>query len=166
MCECFNKIGETAGDGLSRPGLHNHMDEMVQTAWRDRSVHGDDRSQSFHSRPHTAHPTLADGDVVKTIDKHKSRLICWIQGPKKAGTNIHRYCLLTITADGAIDFPGCHRLARSDQLSRRAVACARSGRPLRGSAEEELRRCQEYIVTKLESIYVEFGKEKAGARLP
>jgi hypothetical protein len=32
MCECFNKIGETAGEMGFKAGLHNHMDEMVQTA--------------------------------------------------------------------------------------------------------------------------------------
>ena len=30
MCQCFNRIGETAGEMGFKAGLHNHLDEMVE----------------------------------------------------------------------------------------------------------------------------------------
>src|SRR5437899_396670 len=71
MCDSFNKIGETAGEMGFRAGLHNHMDEMVQTAEEiDRCMAMTD-PKLFYFSPDTAHLLLADCDVVKTIEKHK-----------------------------------------------------------------------------------------------
>src|SRR5258707_5181920 len=71
MCDCFNKIGETACEMGFKAGLHNHMDEMVQTAEEiDRCMAMTD-PKLFHFSPDVAHPYLPDSAVLKTMAKHK-----------------------------------------------------------------------------------------------
>jgi sugar phosphate isomerase/epimerase len=150
MCDCFNKIGEAAGEMGFKAGLHNHMDEMVQTADEiDRCMAMTD-PKLFHFSPDTAHLYLADCDVVKTLEKYKSRLMLLdYKDAKKVGTkiteNVFDY------GDGVIDFPGCHRVLKS--IGFKGWLCndldvARQG------PRKSYERCQEYIVTTLERIYV------------
>jgi len=59
MCDCFNQIGELAGGMGFQAGLHNHMDEMVQTAEEiDRCMAMTD-PKLFHFSPDVAHLWLA-----------------------------------------------------------------------------------------------------------
>jgi sugar phosphate isomerase/epimerase len=150
MCECFNAIGETAGEMGFRAGLHNHMGQIVQTQDEvDRCMAMTD-PKLFSFSPDTAHLYLADCDVVKTIDKHKSRLMLL---DYKDARKISDKLLDNIfdLGDGAVDFPGCHRVLKS--IGFQGWLCvdldvARKGP--RASYE----RCQQYVVDKLESIYV------------
>ncbi|HXA49316.1 MAG TPA: TIM barrel protein [Candidatus Acidoferrum sp.] len=150
MCDCFNKIGETAGEMGFKAGLHNHMDEMVQTADEiDRCMAMTD-PKLFHFSPDVAHLYLADCDVVKTIDKHKSRLMLLdYKDAKKVGTKITENVF--DFGDGAVDFPGCHRVLKS--INFKGWLCADLD-VAREGPRKSYERCQEYIVTKLESIYV------------
>jgi len=150
MCECFNRIGEAAGEMGFKAGLHNHMDEMVQTADEiDRCMALTD-PKLFHFSPDTAHLYLADCDVVKTLEKHKSRLMLLdYKDARKVGTKITENVF--DFGDGVIDFPGCHRVLKS--ISFKGWLCvdldvARQGP--RASYE----RCGAYVVDKLEPIYV------------
>lgn len=150
MCGCFNQIGEAAKEMGFRAGLHNHMGEMVQTADEiDRCMAMTDPGL-FYFSPDTAHLYLADCDVVQTLDKHKSRLMLLdYKDAKKVGTKITENVF--DLGDGAVDFPGCHRVLKS--INFKGWLCvdldvARNGP--RASYE----RCRNYVVTKLDPIYV------------
>uniref|UniRef100_Q01SB3 Xylose isomerase domain protein TIM barrel n=1 Tax=Solibacter usitatus (strain Ellin6076) TaxID=234267 RepID=Q01SB3_SOLUE len=150
MCECFNAIGEAANEMGFRAGLHNHMGQIVQTSEEvDRCMAMTD-SKLFSFSPDTAHLYLADCDVVKTIDKHKSRLM--LLDYKDARMNSDKLLdNIFDLGDGAVDFPGCHRVLKS--IGFKGWLCvdldvARKGP--RASYE----RCAEYVVNKLEPIYV------------
>src|SRR5581483_5669256 len=75
MCECFNAIGEAAGEMGFRAGLHNHMGQIVQTPEEiDRCMAMTD-PKLFHFSPDTAHLHLAGCDTARTLEKHKARLM-------------------------------------------------------------------------------------------
>jgi sugar phosphate isomerase/epimerase len=150
MCECFNAIGETANEMGFRAGLHNHMGQIVQTSEEvDRCMAMTD-PKLFSFSPDTAHLYLADCDVVQTIDKHKSRLM--LLDYKDARKNSDKLLdNIFDLGDGAVDFPGCHRVLKS--IGFQGWLCvdldvARKGP--RASYE----RCGQYVVEKLESVYV------------
>ena len=150
MCECFNAIGETANEMGFRAGLHNHIGQIVQTSEEvDRCMAMTD-PKLFSFSPDTAHLYLADCDVVKTLDKHKSRLM--LLDYKDARKNSDKLLdNIFDLGDGAVDFPGCHRVLKS--IGFKGWLCvdldvARKGP--RASYE----RCAEYVVNKLEPIYV------------
>jgi inosose dehydratase len=150
MCECFNAIGETANEMGFRAGLHNHIGQIVQTSEEvDRCMAMTD-PKLFSFSPDTAHLYLADCDVVKTLDKHKSRLM--LLDYKDARKNSDKLLdNIFDLGDGAVDFPGCHRVLKS--IGFKGWLCvdldvARKGP--RASYE----RCAEYVINKLESIYV------------
>ena len=150
MCDCFNAIGETANEMGFRAGLHNHIGQIVQTSEEvDRCMAMTD-PKLFSFSPDTAHLYLADCDVVKTLDKHKSRLM--LLDYKDARKNSDKLLdNIFDLGDGAVDFPGCHRVLKS--IGFKGWLCvdldvARKGP--RASYE----RCAEYVINKLESIYV------------
>ncbi|HTS65411.1 MAG TPA: TIM barrel protein [Candidatus Acidoferrales bacterium] len=150
MCDCFNLIGETANSMGFKAGLHNHMNEMVQTAEEiDRCMAMTD-PKLFHFSPDTAHLYLADCDVAKTLEKHKSRLMLLDYKDARHVTGKITDDVFDL-GDGAVDFPACHRVLKS--INFKGWLCvdldvARKGP--RASYE----RCGEYVVNKLEPIYV------------
>ena len=150
MCDCFNKIGETANEMGFRAGLHNHMDEMVQTADEiDRCMAMTD-PKLFHFSPDTAHLYLADCDVVKTIEKHKSRLMLLdYKDAKKSGEKF--LDKIFDLGDGDVDFPGCHRVLKS--INFKGWLCVDLDTARKGP-RASYERCADYVVNKLESIYV------------
>ena len=111
MCECFNEIGEVANEMGFRAGLHNHMGQIVQTAEEvDRCMAMTD-PKLFHFSPDTAHLHLAECDVVKTLEKHKSRLMLldYKDANRKTSRQVPQQYLR----------PG----RRRNRLSRAAIAC-------------------------------------------
>jgi sugar phosphate isomerase/epimerase len=132
-----------------KAGLHNHMDEMVQTADEiDRCMAMTD-PKLFHFSPDTAHLYLADCDVVKTLEKHKSRLMLLdYKDAKKVGTKITENVF--DFGDGAVDFPGCHRVLKS--ISFKGWLCADLD-VARNGPRASYERCRDYVVDKLEQIY-------------
>ena len=104
----------------------------------------------FWFSPDTAHLHLAECDVVKTIEKHKSRLM--LLDYKDASKTADKFPNnIFDLGDGEVDFPGCHRVLKS--IGFKGWLCidldiARKGP--RASYE----RCGQYVVDKLESIYV------------
>jgi inosose dehydratase len=150
MCECYNQLGEVAGEMGFRAGLHNHMGQMVQTAEEVHRCMAMTDPKLFSFSPDTAHLYLADCDVVKTIEKHKSRLMLldYKDARKISGNLLDNIFDL---GDGNVDFPGCHRVLKS--IGYQGWLCvdldiARKGP--RASYE----RCGQYVVDRLESIFV------------
>ena len=150
MCECFNAIGETAGAMGFRAGLHNHMGQIVQTTEEvDRCMAMTD-PKLFSFSPDTAHLYLADCDVVKIIDKHKSRLM--LLDYKDARKNSDKLLdNIFDLGDGAVDFPGCHRVLKS--IGFKGWICVDLDVARQGP-RTSYDRCAQYVVDKLEPLYV------------
>lgn len=155
MCECYNEIGALANDMGFRAGLHNHVGQIVETPEEvDRCMAMTD-PKLFGFSPDTAHLHLGGCDVVRTLEKHKSRLILADYKdakrlPDAKPDTFVRESIFDL-GDGEIDFPGCHRVLKSVSFDSWLIVdldIARNGP--RASYE----RCGEYVVNKLESIYV------------
>jgi inosose dehydratase len=152
MCAFYNRVGEVAGEMGFQAGLHNHLGQMVETPEEiDRCMAMTD-PKLFHFSPDTAHVHLGGGDVVKVIEKHKSRLMfADYKDAKRPGLTADFKPNIFDLGDGDIDFPGLHRILKG--LKYKSWLCvdldiARNGP--RASYE----RCGKYVVEKLEPIYV------------
>ena len=150
LCEGFNQVGEAAGEMGFRAGLHNHMGQMVQDgAEVDRCMALTD-PKLFSFSPDTAHLHLAGIDVVKSIEKHKSRLMLL---DYKDARKVSEKLLDNIfdLGDGEIDFPGCHRILKS--IAYKGWLCVDLDTARKGP-RASYERCGAYVVSKLEPIYV------------
>lgn len=169
LCERCNQIGEIAGEMGFTAGLHNHWGQMVQNQDEiDRFMAMTD-PKLFGLSPDTAHLNLAGCDVVGTLDRYKDRIHFldykdsrWttptadVVQPNgrvlpKDSEAAKFFSSIYDLGDGQVDFPGCHRVLRS--ASYRGWICvdldtARNG-PL-----ASYRHCDQYIVNRLEPIYV------------
>jgi inosose dehydratase len=150
MCECFNQIGEAAGEMGFRAGLHNHMGQMVQDAAEmDRCMEMTD-PKLFWFSPDTAHVHLAGADVVKTIDKHKNRLMLLDYKDAKREPKNFKDQIFDL-GDGDVDFPGCHRVLKS--IGFKGWLCVDLDTARQGP-RASYERCGAYVVRTLEPIYV------------
>ena len=133
MCECFNQIGEVAGEMGFRAGLHNHMGQIVQTSEEvDRCMAMTD-PKLFYFSPDTAHLYLADCDVVKTLEKHKSRLMLLdYKDAKQDQRQVPRQYLRSGRRRNR--FPGLPSRAEIDRLQ--GLALRRSRHRAQGSARQ------------------------------
>jgi inosose dehydratase len=150
LCEGFNQVGEAAGEMGFRAGLHNHMGQMVQDgAEVDRCMAMTD-PKLFSFSPDTAHLHLAGIDVVKSIQKHKSRLMLL---DYKDARKVSEKLLDNIfdLGDGEIDFPGCHRILKS--IAYKGWLCVDLD-TARNGPRASYERCAAYVVSTLEPIYV------------
>jgi len=154
MCDCFNEIGAAARDMGFQAGLHNHVGQIVQDPDEvDRCMAMTD-PKLFHFSPDTAHLHLAGCDVVKTLEKHKGRLMMADYKDARRLENakpgaFDRNSIFDL-GDGEIDFPGCHRVLKSISFQGWLVVdldIARHGP--RASYE----RCGACVVEKLEPVY-------------
>jgi inosose dehydratase len=154
MCESFNAIGSAAREMGFYAGLHNHMGEMVQTPEEvDRCMAMTD-PKLFYFSPDTAHLHLAGCDVVKTLEKHKHRLmLADYKDAKRLATtkpdSFDRESIFDL-GDGDIDFIGCHRVLKSISFKGFLIVdldIARQGP--RASYE----RSSAYVVNKLDPVY-------------
>jgi inosose dehydratase len=154
MCDTFNEIGSAAREMGFYAGLHNHMAQMVQNPDEvDRCMAMTD-PKLFYFSPDTAHLHLAGCDVVKTLEKHKSRLMLadYKDAKRLPGTKPDSFDRNSIfdLGDGDIDFVGCHRVLKAMNFKGWLVVdldIARQGP--RASYE----RCGAYVTQKLEPVY-------------
>lgn len=155
MCECFNEIGAAANAMGFHAGLHNHVGQIVETPEEvDRCMAMTD-PKLFGFSPDTAHLHLGGCDVVKTLEKHKHRLILadYKDAKRLPGAGPDKFSRESIfdLGDGEIDFPGCHRVLKSIAFNSWLIVdldIARNGP--RASYE----RCGDYVVKTLDPIYV------------
>ncbi len=168
LCARCNQIGELAGEMGFAAGLHNHMNQMVQTQEEvDRFMSMTD-PKLFGLSPDTAHLHLAGCDVVGTIEryKHRIKLLDYKDAKwtalstdlSKPGGTVHPQDLsverilssIHDLGDGEVDFPACHRILKS--VNYQGWICVDLDRaPLGPRADFE--RCGAYIVKRLEPIY-------------
>jgi len=153
MCECFNQVGEAAGEMGFKAGLHNHVGQMVQNPDEIEKCMALTDPRLFWFSPDTAHLYLANSDPAGTLEKYKSRLMMMdYKDAKRSGSaevTFHREDIFDL-GDGGIDFPACHRILKT--IRYQGWICvdldiARQGP--RASYE----RSGAYVVDKLEPIY-------------
>jgi inosose dehydratase len=150
LCERCNQIGEIAGEFGFTAGLHNHMGQMVQTPEEVDHFMAMTDPKLFGLSPDTAHLHLGGSDVVHVLNtyKHRIRFLDYKDAKRNAPSFRDAICDL---GDGEIDFPACHRVLKS--VNYRGWVCvdldtARLG-PL-----EDYKRCGDYVVSKLQPIYL------------
>jgi inosose dehydratase len=155
MCKSFDAIGAAAREMGFWAGLHNHMGQIVQNPDEvDRCMSLTD-PKLFGFSPDTAHLHLAGCDVVKTLEKHKARLVMADykdakRPPNAAPDTFDRNSIFDLGA-GEIDFPGAHRVLKSISFKGWLIVdndIAREGP--RASYEA----CGRYVVNTLEPVYV------------
>jgi inosose dehydratase len=169
LCARCNQIGELAGEMGFTAGLHNHMGEMVQTQEEvDRFMAMTD-PKLFGLSPDTAHLYLAGCDVVGTLTRYKRRIhfldykdARWTTPAKdwvlpngkvlpKDSASARFFASIYDLGDGKVDFPGCHRVLKS--VNYRGWVCVDLDTARKGPLAD-YRRCDAYVVKKLEPIYL------------
>ena len=169
MCDCFNQIGELAGEMGFKAGLHNHLDQMVEGPAEVRKCMEMTDPKLFGFSPDTAHLHLAGNNVVETLARYRDRLIFvdykdakWTTPaadfvedngkvyPKDSKTAKFLSSIYDF-GDGEIDFPACHRILRD--LKFRGWICVDLDTARKGP-RASYERCGAYVVNKLEPIYV------------
>ena len=168
MCDSFNAVGTLANGMNFRAGLHNHLDEMVETpAEIDKCMSMTDPGK-FYFSPDTAHLLLGGSDPAATIRKYKDRLIFldykdakWTEptgdfhednGKTYPRTDRSAKFLSSIydLGDGAVDFPACHRVLK--EIGYKGWICVDLDAARKGP-RASYERCGQYITSKLEQIY-------------
>ncbi len=151
MCECYNQLGEVAGEMGFRAGLHNHLGQIVQDESEvDRCMAMTD-PKLFSFSPDVAHLYLAGMDPAKVIDRHKSRLMLLDYKDAKRVEGANFVEKIFDLGDGDIDFPACHRVLKS--IAYKGWICADLDIARKGP-RVSYERCAAYVVNKLEPIYV------------
>jgi inosose dehydratase len=154
MCEGFNAIGEAAREMGFYAGLHNHMAEMVQNPDEiDRCMAMTD-PKLFYFSPDTAHLYLAGCDVVKTLEKHKQRLMLvdYKDAKRLPGTKPDSFDRESIVdlGQGEVDFPGCHRVLKSISFKGWLIVDLDIAR---GGPRASYERCGAYVAEHLDQVY-------------
>ena len=169
MCQGFNLIGEAANEMGFKAGVHNHLDEMVQGPEEvDRCMQLTD-PKLFNFAPDTAHLYLGGADVGAVFEKHRHRLVFVDYKDARWTTPIADVVLpngivekmdspaakffesIYDLGDGDIDFSACHRTLK--RINYQGWICVDLDRTRKGP-RTSYERCSNYIVNRLESIYV------------
>lgn len=168
MCDGFNKVGELAKSMGFRAGLHNHMDQMVETPDEvDKCMKMTDPALFWFS-PDSAHLHLGGSNVPQVMERHKARLMFadykdarWTE-PKddvvqangkvvaKGSRSARFLSSIYDLGDGEIDFPACHRVLKS--IDYKGWICVDLDSARKGP-RASYERCGEYVVNQLEPIY-------------
>jgi sugar phosphate isomerase/epimerase len=150
MCECYNQLGELAGEMGFQAGLHNHLGQMVQNEDElDRCMRMTD-PKLFWLSPDTAHLHLAGMEAAKILDRYKNRLMMADYKDAKRGGGSFLESIYDL-GDGEVDFPACHRALKSVAFKSWLIVdldVARQG------PRVSYERCGAYVVNTLEPIYV------------
>ncbi len=150
MCECYNQLGEAAGEMGFRAGLHNHLGQMVQDAGEVDKCMAMTDPKLLSFSPDTAHLFLADVPVAKYVEKYKDRLMLLDYKDAKQASKNFKDNIFDL-GDGEVDFPACHRILKS--IAFKGWICVDLDTAREGP-RKSYERCGAYVVNKLESIYV------------
>jgi sugar phosphate isomerase/epimerase len=150
MCECYNQLGEAAGEMGFRAGLHNHLGQMVQNADEIDKCMAMTDPKLFSFSPDTAHLFLADVPVAQYIGKYKDRLMLLDYKDAKHASKDFKENIFDL-GDGDVDFPACHRILKS--IAYKGWICVDLD-TARNGPRASYERCGAYVVNKLEPIYL------------
>ncbi len=168
MCQTFNRIGELAGTMGFRAGLHNHLDEMVETPEEVHKCMAMTDPKLFHFFPDTAHLHLGGSKVPEMFAKYKDRIQFMDYKDAKWTTPARDVALdngrvhardskqarffesIYDLGDGEIDFAACHRVLK--EKSYKGWICVDLDTARKGP-RNSYERSGGYITRKLEPIY-------------
>ena len=168
MCQFYNRLGDVAREYGFRAGLHNHLDQIVESQDEVELFLRLVDPKRFHFAPDTAHLHLAGCNVVELFEKYADRLI-FLDYKDARNTPAARDIALpngrTLTAgsreatfmnsiydlgDGEIDFPRLTRILK--RWNYRGWICVDLDY-VRVSARDSFARSMKYVREKLEPIY-------------
>lgn len=167
-CAFYNEIGDIcAGYGM-RAGLHNHLDNLVETQTEVETMLKLTDPKRFGWAPDTIHLHLAGANVVELFQKYGHRLMFmdYVDAKykfadanltlanghvEKAGTSEATFMLCNRDlGDGDLDFTAMHQVLKKNNY-RGWICIDHHYTPV--SPKHSFVRCREFIRTKLEPIY-------------
>ncbi|MBI3665162.1 MAG: TIM barrel protein [Acidobacteria bacterium] len=167
-CRFYNHLGEVAAEYGFRAGLHNHLDQLVESQDEVELFLRLIDPKRFHFAPDTAHLHLAGSNVVELFERYADRIIFADFKDAKL-TPAARDLVLpngnTLKAgsagatfmnsiydlgDGEIDFPRLTRILK--RRSYKGWICVDLDY-VRSSPRDSFGRSMKYIRGKLEPIY-------------
>lgn len=167
-CEFYNHLGDVAAEYGFRAGLHNHLDELVESQDEVEMFLKLTDPKRFHFAPDTAHLHLAGCNVVELFEKYAGRIIFAdfkdarntpaardITLPNgrllKAGTATATFMnSIYDLGDGEIDFPRLTRILQ--RRTYRGWICVDLDY-VRVSPRDSFGRSMKYVREKLDPIY-------------
>ena len=166
-CEFYNHLGDVCKEYGFRAGLHNHLDELVESQDEVELFLKLIDPKRFHFAPDTAHLHLAGCNVVELFEKYADRLI-FMDYKDAKNTPAHKDIVLpngrTLKAgskeatfmnsiydlgDGEIDFPRLTRILKRRQY--KGWICVDLDY-VRVSPRDSFGRSMKYVREKLEPI--------------
>ena len=167
-CEFYNHLGDVAREYGFRAGLHNHLDQLVETQDEIELFLKLTDPKRFHFAPDTAHAHLAGCNVLEVFQRHASR-ITFIDykdarnTPAREDIRLENGRVLQAGSasatffnsiydlgEGEIDFRPLHRVLKKVRF--RGWICPDLDY-VRISPRDSFGRCMRYIREKLEPIY-------------
>lgn len=168
MCQTFNRIGELAGTMGFKAGLHNHLDEMVETPDEVHKCMAMTDPKLFHFFPDTAHLHLGGSNVPEMFRKYKDRIqfmdykdAKWTT-PRadvtldngrtlpKDSKSAKFFESIYDLGDGEVDFQACHRVLK--EKAYKGWICVDLDTARKGP-RASYEHCGAYVTKKLEPIY-------------
>ena len=168
LCARCNQIGELAREMGFTAGLHNHLNQMVESPQEVHRCMALTDPKLFGLSPDTAHLHLAGGNVVEILEKYKTRVSFldykdarwtvpttdWVEDNGKVYAKDAQEARFLASiydlGDGEIDFPACHGILKG--VNFRGWICVDLDTARRGP-RASYERCAAYVTTKLEPIY-------------
>jgi inosose dehydratase len=169
MCDCYNHLGQLAGEMGFHAGLHNHLGEMVEKPDEVHKCMAMTDPKLFKFSPDTAHLHLGGSNVVEMFKKYKYRLMFmdykdarWTT-PKedvhlengrvlsKDSSEAKFFASIYDLGDGEIDFPACHTILK--EIKYKGWICVDLDAARKGP-RVSYERSGAYIVKRLEPIYL------------
>ena len=157
MCDCYNHLGELAGEMGFTAGLHNHLNQFAESGEEIDRVMAMTDPKLFKFSPDTAHLHLAGSSVVGMFQKYKSRLMFMDYKDAKRSTPPLDFKTASFIesihdlGDGDIDFPSCHRILK--EIAFKGWICVDLD-IARQTPRVSYERCGDYVVKKLEPVYL------------
>jgi inosose dehydratase len=148
MCARCNQIGELAGEMGFTAGLHNHMGAMVQTPQEVDRFMSLTNPKLFGLSPDTYHLHMGGSDVVEIFARYKTRIHFM---DYKDASNTPPPEGSQDLGDGAVDFPGCHRVLKS--VHYHGWICVDLDTARKGPLAS-YQRCAAYVTRVLQPIYL------------
>lgn len=167
-CEFYNHLGDVAAEYGFKAGLHNHLDEIVETQDEIESFLQLTDPKRFHFAPDTAHARLAGCNVPELFDRYAARM-SFIDYKDARNTPARQdirlgngrvlpagsasaafFNSIYDLGEGEIDFRPLHRALKRARF--KGWICPDLDY-VRVSPRDSFARCMKYVREKLEPIY-------------
>jgi len=168
-CEFYNHLGDVAAEYGFKAGLHNHLDEIVETQDEVELFLKLTDPKRFHFAPDTAHAYLAGCNVTELFERHAHR-ISFMDYKDARNTPARQdiklgngsvlpagsasatfFNSISDLGEGAIEFRPLH--SEWKRVGFKGWICPDLDY-VRVSPRDSFARCMKYIREKLEPIYI------------